>query len=152
MHLVDCSLNNDMRARFQSKWARLIFQLGTGERPLNVSRACVVTFDQVRVVAVYHTDEVRKFRRTVRVQPLSHLRRFFLDIDRKISQFSGNVLLKEARFDSAGCFQHFCRSFPPEIPFKYRPNHKESEGSCRYGLPIMSAGVWTGRYDQMMRE
>ena len=81
--------------------------VGTGERALDISRACVVAFDQVRVVAVHHADEVREFRRAVRVQPLSQLGRFPLDVDRKVRQFGGDVLLEETRFDSAGCFEHF---------------------------------------------
>lgn len=82
MHLVDCSLDDDMGSRFQSKRAGLFFELGSGERALYISRACVVAFDQIRVIAVHHADEVREFRRAVRVQPLSQLGRFPLDVDR----------------------------------------------------------------------
>ncbi len=97
MHLVYCPLDDDMCARFQRKRAGLLLEFRAGERALNVSWACVVAFDQVRVVAIHHADEVREFSRAVRVQPLSWLGRFPLDVDRKVGQFGGSVIIEEAR-------------------------------------------------------
>jgi hypothetical protein len=52
------------------------------------------------------------------MQPLPELGRFPLYVDREVGQSSRYVLFKEARFDSAGRFQHFL-----PIPFFGKPKY-----------------------------
>ncbi len=110
VHVVDGTLNDDMRARLQGKRAGLLFEFGAGQRPLNIARSGVVPFEQVRLVAVYHADEVGELCRTIRMQPLTQSRSFPLYIDRESCQFGRNMLLEEAGLYPGRCFQHFCRS------------------------------------------
>ena len=107
MHLIDGPLNDDVRPGLKGERAGFLFKLGTSQRPFDVAGARVVSFDQVGVVAVHHTDEISKFGCAVRMQPLSQPGGFPLDVDRKVCQFCRNMLLEEAGFDPGGCFQHF---------------------------------------------
>ncbi len=103
MHLVDRPLNDDMGAGFQRKGSCLGLEFGPGEGALAVARAHVVPFNQVRVVAVHHPDQVRQLGRAVWVKPLSQHRRLALDLDRQVRQAGRYVLLEEAWLDPAGC-------------------------------------------------
>ena len=50
-----------------------------------------MSFDQVGVVAVHHTDEIGKFGCAVRMQPLSQPGGFPLNVDRKVCQFCSDL-------------------------------------------------------------
>mgnify|MGYP001627839194 CR=1 FL=1 len=107
MHLVEHPLDADLGAGFQRKGARLGLELGSCEGAFDVTRARVVSLDQVRVVAIHHPDQVCQFGSAVRVQALSQPCRLALDFDRKVRQAGRYVLFEEARFDPAGRLYHF---------------------------------------------
>ena len=107
MHLVDGPLNDDVRSGLKGEGTGFFLKLGTSQRPFDVAGARVVSFDQVGVVAVHHTDEISKFGCAVRLHPLSQPGGFPLDVDRKVCQFFRNMFLEEAGFDPGGCFQKF---------------------------------------------
>lgn len=110
VHLVYRPLDDDMRARFQGQRAGFFFKLRPGQGPFNVARPGVVPLDEVRIIAVHHSNEVGKFGGTVRVQPQPEPCCLSLDIHREVGQLGRNGLFEEARLDPAGCFQHSCRS------------------------------------------
>lgn len=110
VHLVNGALNDDMSARLKGEGAGFFFKLSADKRPFDVARSRVVALDQVRVLAVHHADEIRKLGCAIRVQPQSQSSGLPLNVDRKVCQFCGNILLKEAGFYSGGRFQHSCRS------------------------------------------
>lgn len=99
MHLIDGPLNDDVRPGLKGEGTCFFLKLGASQRPFDVAGARVMSFDQVGVVAVHHTDEIGKFGCAVRMQPLSQPGGFPLDVDRKVCQFCGNMLLEEAGFD-----------------------------------------------------
>ena len=71
MHLIDGPLNDGVRSGLKGERAGFFLKLGTSQRPFDVAGARIVSFDQVGVVAVHHTDEIGKFGCAVRMQPLS---------------------------------------------------------------------------------
>ena len=91
MHLIDGPLNDDVRPGLKGERAGFFLKLGTSQRPFDVARARVVSFDQVGVVAVHHTDEIGKFGCAVRMQPLSQPGGFPLNVDRKVCQFCSDL-------------------------------------------------------------
>jgi hypothetical protein len=103
MHLVDRPLNDDMGAGFKGEWSRLGLKLGPREGAFDVARARVVPLDQIRVVAVHHSDQICQFGCAVRVETLAEVRRLPLDLDRQVREAGRYVLLEEAWFNPAGC-------------------------------------------------
>lgn len=86
VRLMERMLDDDMGAGFQRKRARLGFEFRSGKGTFDIVRASVVPLDQVRVVAVHHSDQVSQRGRAVRMQPLSKPGSLALEIDRQVRQ------------------------------------------------------------------
>src|SRR3546814_2737679 len=71
-----------------------------GQGALDVGRARVVPFDQVRVVAVHRPHEVGQILRGVRMQTASEAVRFALDLDGEVGQHGRYAAFEEAGFDA----------------------------------------------------
>src|SRR5690606_24886720 len=62
IHPVDLSLDSHMRHRLQGERSGGFLQLRAGECVLDIPWPGIVTFDQVRIVAVHDPYEVCKFK------------------------------------------------------------------------------------------
>src|ERR1700736_6130088 len=125
----------DMGLGLEREGPLLGFNFGAGERSLDIKRPRVVPLDEVRVVAVHHTDEIGEFGQTVLVQPLPDVRRLLLDFDCKIGQDARYLLFEEAGLDTGGCPGGFHADLSLRNSLSYHIFMKFSRGI----LPILLA-------------
>ena len=98
--------------RFQGPRTGLRFQFGPGpgQGALDVAGPGVVTFDQVRVVAVHDPDHVGQLDRTVGMEVAAKTVGSLLDLDGQVREVRRDPVLEEAWFDPEWGLDHHCRS------------------------------------------